>query len=77
MGPGSAGIGGEELHAGGGRGEWNAMYQEAGFPGSRGKGGRVASGDCDTGTPSHSDCTGNPLGRTRFLTTQLESLWGR
>ncbi|MEJ1278285.1 hypothetical protein NN561_009205 [Cricetulus griseus] len=52
------------------------MYQEAGFPGSRGKGGREASGDGDTGTPSHSGRTGNLFGLPRFRATQLGSLWG-
>lgn len=46
------------------------MYQEAGFPGSRGKGGRAVSGDRDTGTTSHSDHTGDRFVYPRFRATQ-------
>lgn len=52
------------------------MYQEAGFPGSRGKGGRAASRDSDTGTPSHCGRTRDLLGLPCFRATQLGSLWG-
>lgn len=33
------------------------------------------SGDRDTGTPSHSDRTGDRFGHPRFRATQLETLW--
>lgn len=52
------------------------MYQEAEFPGSRGKGGRAASRGSDTSTPSHSGLTGDLFGLLCFRAAQLGSLWG-